>query len=173
MGRRLSAAAGTVIVATMLLACDDDLVAARSCVSADVCDHFYVDTRCPSCEYEGETEYCTAPIADPNASDVRCVLEALRDRTRGRVSFALGDSYCGESFDITIVDDRSAWIETSRYEDLPESNSGLTGALLPAEDYQACLDAGPAGAVACLRSGLYDGYFEEACSCELCGEPYD
>lgn len=173
MGRRLAAVAGVLFVATRLLACEDgggnggSGSGPRSCTDYSLCGTVYLDAPCPSCAGD-DSEYCTRPNQEPDPDDVRCVLEALRDRAHGSVDVVFGDSYCGEAHSIIIVDYDTVWVETSSFEDLgSDYEPSFSAGLRPAAEYQACLDAEPADAIACLRLP-YDKSFSPSCSCDFC-----
>jgi hypothetical protein len=147
----------------------DDPAAVPSCTTENLCDAVYVAEACGYCNEDSCTDTGSEPSADEDA--VRCVLEALRDRTPGRVSVTRSSDssgYCGTSYGINIISDGTGYVGTSVYEDLATEDDAFPVSLLSVDAYQACLDAGPDGALECLRAKPYDASSGASCVCDFC-----
>lgn len=95
---------------------------------------------------------------DTTEEPLRCVLEALRDRTPGTVRWT-DDTNCNQErreVELTIFADGTAWQSESGHE-FGYGSAGpiVVGALRPAEDFAACLASPePEQWESCLRNTL-------------------
>lgn len=113
------------------------------------------------------------PTAVWDEDSARCVLEHLRDGKVGLVGIALegmidfaGD--CGVRHDIHVVEDREAIVVSNEHIDVGEVISTRSAALKPADEYQTCLDDGPAAYPSCLADAVVFQGEDPACECDYC-----
>lgn len=112
-----------------------------------------IKTPCAFCDSDGQCD----PDDEETAIDrarATCVLEALRDRTRGTVLVQRSPDggYCGRDEEVAIVGDE-AWITGIDYVDEDYDYQGFAVKLKSAAFYQGCIDAATDGAfLACFDS---------------------
>lgn len=144
---------------------------ALTCTQASLCSPVRVDEACSYCGSLGCKDDGLEPSTDPAA--VICTLEALRDRTPGVVSVDQSPDnfhFCGDSVKVTIIDNGTAWVETLHYLDLSMNEFNHSVELQSPAYYQACIDAGSAGALECLRMQGWEGTGASQCACSFCEE---
>lgn len=141
-----------------------------SCTEDAICPTVEVDEPCSYCS----SHSCRDDGSEPSAEDVavRCTLEALRDRRSGRVAVRRGpdaSSFCGDIETVTIIEDGSAFRRHFQFQDMTNSEYAFPIVLRPASYFQQCLDAGPTGALECLRSSdWYASWGAGGCLCPFC-----